>query len=510
MLNRLTLRKKLLAVLIVPLVTVTVIALVGAVLAVTGVDSSTPALIVGLVGILLAAGWAAVGLGAIRGVVNELDRVSNAAEELAQVRMPQLVEVTTSDAGEATLAEFAGAGDDEVGRLVSALNDIQTTTAGLAGKQHERIRQGLRDLVVNLVRRNQSLLDRQIELIDNLESGEEDPDRLEELFGVDHLATRMRRNAESLLVLAGSEPPRRKGGSISINDLMRVAMGEIEGYQSVHLTRVDAGDVSAQAAFDIAHLLSELLENATHFSPPNSQVEMAGAAQDDGNYLISIADHGIGMSEEQIDQTNLLLADPPELDLDLGRSLGFIVVARLARRLELTVELAPTPGGAGVTALILVPEGLLTGVEIGGQVQNPASSPAEPVAEGEAAQRAEAASGEERSTESRTETTAAGTGGPVVVPAFDVPDLDDGPAWTPPTLPDRGADLGKREVVDEPAAPVESEALARLLGKPLGAPTGQPAEPAKLEPTETPVSQSAGQAEAVEPPAADTPPKAPR
>lgn len=493
MLNRLSLRKKLQVMVIVPLVIVTVVALTGVGLAVAGVDGNVSASTVGTVALVLAGMGAVIGRSAIRSVVKELERVSTAAEELAELRLPTLVEVTTAADGEATFADFSGAGDDEVGRVIGALNEIQTAAAGLAGRQHERIREGLRDLVVNLVRRNQSLLDRQIELIDNLEAGEEDPDRLEELFDVDHLATRMRRNAESLLVLAGSEPPRRKGGPITIDDLVRVAMGEIEGYQGVHLTRVDGGEVSAQSAFDIAHLLSELLENATHFSPPNAQVEMAGAAQEDGSYLISIADHGIGMSEEQIEQTNSLLADPPELDLDLGRSLGFMVVARLARRLDLTVELAQTPGGAGVTALILVPRGLLSGVDAGGASSEPASPSRPPV------------------TESRT----AGSDGPAVVPAFDVPGLDDEPAWTPPTLPDRGADLGKREAVDAPAKPAESEALARLLGKPLSSPTTEPTEPvetadsgtpAEPETTETKPAVRAVPAEPVPQPAPTEPP----
>ncbi len=466
MLDNLSFRQKILLATAIPPIIAAVVSI-----AALGLGDSVVRLI-GFVGLFLAAAAGGLALVIRRELVARLEHASDAAEQVANKRLPKLVEATNDEV--VAFDDFDGAGDDEVGRIVGALNTVQTTTAGLAGRQHEEIREGLSELVVNLVRRNQSLLDRQITHIDELESSEEDPDRLEELFGVDHLATRMRRNAESLLVLAGSEPPRRRGEPIAINDLMRVAMSEIEGYRKVRLTKVDGGDVSAQAGFDIAHLLSELLENATQFSPPNSQVEMAGAAQDDGSYLVSIADHGIGMSPEQVDETNQLLLNPPELNLDLGRSLGFIVVGRLAQRLGLAVELAQTPGGAGVTALVLIPKALLDAAHGGPSNEDDtpagAEAPAAPADEAPSAPATPAA-------ESSTPAPAAPSV-PVVPAGLDLPALDDEPGWTPPSVPERGSGgLGKRDVVETPAAPVQSEALARLLGSKAETPTTSPTDP---------------------------------
>ncbi len=440
--------------------------LITALVAITGLAlGSTIVRVVSGIGLFLAIAVAVLAVKSIQETFGRLEHVSDAAEELATKRVPMLVEATDDSV---VFESFPGDGEDDLGRIVGALNTVQATTSGLAGKQHEEIREGLGDLVVNLVRRNQSLLDRQIDHIDQLEAGEEDPDRLEALFGVDHLATRMRRNAESLMVLAGAEPPRRKGDPISINDLMRVAMSEIEGYKNIHLTKVDDGMIGAQAAFDTAHLLSELLENATHFSPPNAQVELAGSSQSDGSYLISIADHGIGMSDDLIADTNELLRNPPELNLDLGRSLGFIVVARLAQRMKMTVELAQTPGGAGVTALILIPSSLFDTAEAQpGAGSTPDAAPA---------QANPAPTGGSASPESWSVA-------PVEPSSLDLPSLSDEPAWTPPTLPERGSGgLGQREAVEDPAAPAQSEALARLLGQTpnpdLGETVQAPAEPA--------------------------------
>ena len=297
-----------------------------------------------------------------RTITDPLDELSGAATELANVRLPLLVESLRTP-GMAT-PEFAPleieeGGNDEMRKLVTALNSVQDSASQVATEQQNLVRQGLSDLVVNLARRNQSLLDRQIESIDRLESNEEDPDRLEELFGLDHLATRMRRNAESLLVLAGAEPSRRRGGPVAVADILRVAMSEIEDYRHVHLMQIDEGEIGAQAAVDLAHLLSEVMENATQFSPPESPVEVNGMTQPDGCYLITVADHGLGMTDDQIRASNETLANPPELGLGLSRSLGFIVIGRLGQRLEVQVELAYTEGG-GITALVLVPSTIIT------------------------------------------------------------------------------------------------------------------------------------------------------
>ena len=155
-------------------------------------------------------------------------------------------------------------------------------TVEVAEEQGALLRKGIGDIFINLARRNQTLLDRQIEFIDQLEANEEDPDQLDNLFKLDHLATRMRRNAESLLVLAGAEPPRRRGRPVALADVVRVAIGEVEDFARISLLALDDVTVGGNVAVDLAHLLSELMENATHFSPPDTTVEIVGHRSDDG------------------------------------------------------------------------------------------------------------------------------------------------------------------------------------------------------------------------------------
>ncbi len=250
--------------------------------------------------------------------------------------------------------------DDELGRLAASINSMHTNTVEVDRNQNESIKQGISNIVINLARRSQTLLDRQVEYIDALESSEEDPERLEQMFKVDHLATRMRRNAESLLVLAEADPGRRRGGPVDIADVLRVAMGEIENYQHIELTSVEPGQVTSQAAVDLAHMSAELMENATQFSPPEAPVEVSGRL-DGSHYLISIVDHGMGMPVDQVEQANSVLANPPELGLAMGRSLGFVVIGRLAQRLGAKVALSETPG-SGTTASITVPTSVFSKV----------------------------------------------------------------------------------------------------------------------------------------------------
>ena len=216
-------------------------------------------------------------------------------------------------------------------------------------------RQSISDLFVNLARRNQSLLDRQLALISELEQGENKPEALSDLFQLDHLATRIRRNAESLLVLSGDEPPRLWGRSVPLSEVVRAAAAEVEDYPRVEVLVSDYLEVSGRVVADLSHLLAELIENATMFSPPNSGVRVRThlVPGEGRTFLLSIEDTGIGLSDEHMQAANELLADPP--DLDPRRStLGFHVVGRLALRLGLRVSLAHTPGG-GVTALVTLP-----------------------------------------------------------------------------------------------------------------------------------------------------------
>jgi signal transduction histidine kinase len=236
-------------------------------------------------------------------------------------------------------------------RLASDLAETELEAVQAQAAQ----RQSISDLFVNLARRNQSLLDRQLALISELEQGENKPEALSDLFQLDHLATRIRRNAESLLVLSGDEPPRLWGRPVPLSEVVRAAAAEVEDYPRVEVLVSDYLEVSGRVVADLSHLLAELIENATMFSPPNSGVRVRThlVPGEGRTFLLSIEDTGIGLSDEHMQAANELLADPP--DLDPRRStLGFHVVGRLAIRLGLRVSLAHTPGG-GVTALVTLP-----------------------------------------------------------------------------------------------------------------------------------------------------------
>ncbi len=299
-----------------------------------------------------------------RRINRRLQRLTVAANQLATVELPRLVEDLRSPGEVAAPAEpltpLEVDSRDEIGQLAEAFNAIQQVTSQVAEEQAALLRRGIADIFVNLARRNQSLLDRQIEFIDGLEAQEQDPDQLENLFKLDHLATRMRRNAESLLVLAGAEPPRRRARPVELADVVRVAIGEVEDFTRIHLLSLDETTVGGNAAVDLAHLLSELMENATQFSPPDSTVEVTGQRTPEGGYTVTVADSGIGMSADQLAEANDLLTSPPPVGLALSRSLGFIVVGRLARRLRVTVHLTPSPAG-GITAVVEVPAVVLSG-----------------------------------------------------------------------------------------------------------------------------------------------------
>jgi signal transduction histidine kinase len=291
-----------------------------------------------------------------RSITRPLSRLTRSAEQLSAEELPALVESmrTAGRSGAPALTPIEANGRDEVAQLARAISEIQQVTIDVAEEQGDLVRRGISEIFVNLARRNQSLLDRQIDFIDQLEASEENPDQLENLFRLDHLATRMRRNAESLLVLAGAEPTRRRGRPVAVIDVLRVAMGEIEDFGRIRMNAVEPSTVAGSVAVDLAHLMSELMENATQFSPPDIDVEAVGYRIADGSYQLTLADRGIGMSAEQVATANTTLAEPPVVGLDLSRSLGFTVVSRLANRLGITVRLTSSSEG-GVTAVITIP-----------------------------------------------------------------------------------------------------------------------------------------------------------
>ncbi|MPY91938.1 MAG: hypothetical protein GEV08_02405 [Acidimicrobiia bacterium] len=214
------------------------------------------------------------------------------------------------------------------------------------------------DLLVTLARRNQNLIERQLRLIDTLEHQEQNEGALANLFRLDHFATRMRRNAESLIVLSGAEAPPRLTDPQPLSEVIRGAVGEIEDYQRVDLVVSADPLIAGRAVLSIAHLLAELIENATVFSPSSSRVTVVGRSLRDGGCAVEVVDSGIGMSEADLDRYNERLADPPEVDVDLVRMLGLHVVGRLAGRHDVAVGLDRNSLG-GLTATVAIPASLL-------------------------------------------------------------------------------------------------------------------------------------------------------
>jgi signal transduction histidine kinase len=217
------------------------------------------------------------------------------------------------------------------------------------------------DLLVNLARRNQSLLYRQLGLINQLEDQAEDPDALADLFRLDHLATRIRRNAESLLVLSGEEPPRIWGRPVPLVDVVRAAIAETEDLDRVVFAVDERLAVLGNAVADLTHLVAELVENAVHFSPPEASVIIRTRPylQTPGAHVLTVEDWGVGMRPEDMAEANDLLMAPREVDLSVSQRLGLHVVARLAKRHAIEVALTPTPG-CGVTAAVVLPPSLFS------------------------------------------------------------------------------------------------------------------------------------------------------
>lgn len=355
-------------------------------------QSSTAYLLLAGLGLLLALGLA---LAAARSITRPLRDLTDAADELATDRLPKLVDALRQpidddqDHLSAALEPIDVRTDDEIGRLAHAFNAVQLVAVDVAAEQSLLLKKGISDLYVNLARRNQALIDRQIQLLDQLESEEQDTEVLQHLYLLDHLATRMRRNAESLLILAGSESGPRRSRPIEVVDVVRAALSEVEDYERVELGTLASATLHGLSGSDVAHLVAELLENATQFSPPDSRVRVDGASTG-GSYQIVITDRGVGMRQEQLDELNEVLRDPPVTGLALGRALGCLVAARLAARHGITVRLRSAEG-EGVAAYVILPDHLLVDEAseprptplhgLVGAPPEPEPRPSEPVAE---------------------------------------------------------------------------------------------------------------------------------
>jgi signal transduction histidine kinase len=293
-------------------------------------------------------------------MARSLHRLRDASLEVAERQLPgvvaQLQTARSPDDLHLETTPVTVASRDEIGQVGEAFNAVQRVAVRTAVEQ-AALRKSIGDMFMNLARRSQSLLDRQIKLIDQLERAEEDPDALEDLFRLDHLATRMRRNAENLIVLSGAEPGRRWGQPVALIRVARAAVAEVEDYTRVELLPLENLAVMGQAVGDVVHLLAELIENATSFSPPNSKVLISGETLQEG-YMLEIEDRGIGMTDTELVSANERLARPPMIDFALARMLGFYVVGRLAQRYGIRAQLRHSWYG-GVTALVLLPERMI-------------------------------------------------------------------------------------------------------------------------------------------------------
>jgi signal transduction histidine kinase len=296
---------------------------------------------------------------ASRSVARPLAVLASEANQLAIVQLPEAVH--RASAGDSTVpptpVRVPRGASVEVQLVADAFDRVQATAYTLATEQAV-LRRTTAESLANLGRRNQNLLRRQLGFITKLEREESSPTGLANLFELDHLATRMRRNAESLLVLVGAASPRQLSEPLNVNDVIRAAVSEVEEYRRVALRRVDDVLVVGSTVSGLAHMLAELIENGLSFSPPDVEVEIHGR-RIGGSYLIAVTDQGIGMSPADMERANERLRGEGDFITAPARFLGHYVVGRLAQQMGVLVQLTPSPV-TGVTARITLPAEILS------------------------------------------------------------------------------------------------------------------------------------------------------
>jgi signal transduction histidine kinase len=312
-----------------------------------------------------------------RSMVRPLRRLKAAALDVADTRLPAEIHRlgtagTSGQPLEVTPIDVLAT--DEIGQVARAVDRVHSEALRLAGEE-KRLQRNSTAILSGFFWRSHSLLERLLPLVDSLELGEDDPERLASLYRVDHLLTRMRRNSDSALVLAGHDAPRRSPEPVTLVDVLRAAVSEIEQYDRVALNVQLSVWVSGSAVTDIVHLLAELLENATAFSPKATEVIASGHTPRGGGSLINIIDAGPGMPEERLRELNWRLAHPPAADPAVTRHMGLLTVAHLASRHGITVMLRRLPGG-GTTAEVHLPAALISqGPTPGGWLRHAAAVP---------------------------------------------------------------------------------------------------------------------------------------
>ena len=324
---------------------------------------------VGLVALLIAAvgmAWFA------RRLSRDASVLEASSRRFADHQLPQLVErlrrgETFDPAAE--LSPSARMKVTEFSRAAAALTSVQRTALSAAATE-TGLRSGISQVFVSLARRSQSLLQRQLRLLDDLERKAVDPGALADLFPLDHLTTRMRRHAEGLIILSGAVPGRAWSSPVPVIDVVRGAIAEVEDYKRIAVATTSEDMVTGSAVADMIHLLAELVENATLFSPSGTRVEVKAERVGNG-FAFEIEDRGLGIKPEELDAINLRLGSPADFDLANADQLGLFVVGKLAARHGVRVFMRPSPYG-GTTAIVLMPNSMIT-TEAESAARSPAS-----------------------------------------------------------------------------------------------------------------------------------------
>ena len=296
-------------------------------------------------------------LAVARSLVRPLRRLREGALDIATVQLPERVRrlgEATDPATSLDVEPIDVLSADEIGQVARAFDQVHAEAVRLAGNE-AMLRGSFNAMFVNLSRRSQSLIERLARMIDSLEQNEADPSRLSNLFSMDHLVTRMRRNSENLLLLAGHETARKWSEPVPLADVVRAATSEIEQYSRVAMKIQPGISVTGPAVSDVVHLLAEIIENATIFSPRDTPVHISGQEIPSGGVLIEVSDSGVGIPEARLTEMNMRLDNPPVIDVSVSRHMGLFAVARLAERHGVRVRLrAKSP--RGLIALVWLPD----------------------------------------------------------------------------------------------------------------------------------------------------------
>ncbi|MDI3423055.1 nitrate- and nitrite sensing domain-containing protein [Streptomyces sp. B-S-A12] len=321
-----------------------------------------------LLGLLAVATSLVISVRIGRALVVELVDLRNSALQIARHKLPQAM--SRLRAGEEldvhAEAPHGSAADDETGQVAEALNTVHRAALHAAVERAE-LADGISGVFVNLARRSQILVHRQLNLLDAMERRADDPNELSDLFRLDHLTTRMRRHAESLIILSGSPPGRAWRAPVPLTNVVRAAVAEVEDYARVQVEHFPEAAVVGSAVADVTHLLAELVENATQFSPPHTRVRISGEPVGNG-YALEVEDRGLGMGPERLDAANRRIEQSDALDLFDSDRLGLFVVSRLSARHSIKVHLRTSPYG-GTTAVVLLPTTLLNQAQTGAERQ---------------------------------------------------------------------------------------------------------------------------------------------